>query len=849
MVETDLPGLRDTGVRAYLDDVITPVATGWSPHRNLFRVYRLPADCTADEIDSALTSVPALWGIPELREHTQAVDRLRRGHPTAVRVLGDPGERSAHWTAVAAERTALAKVVDQFLRSAPGMPAAAVAALVRQSAGRWSRPDVLAALEQHRAVVREPASLGITPDTPRSRRITTALADLGIPSLWEYLTGKLSSGGLDVHADALGHRRAHLRTRRGAGVEAELTVLKIVEQALDEPDGLSSLLRHEFLTELSVAVLLGYQEVSFLAAADPQRCVASGLPRDPDTLAYALWCRRVHRSDWESDYRQAVADGRLRDALAMLSNRRLTGDWERVRDALAATVDRVAADLTAARELEDTAPEDAAARYLAADRELTDPEITSGLRRCPAMAPAEVSARAHHDAVVITWQESTSTAGRLTYRVSRGGTVIAHDTDALTLSDVPPSGVPMSYAVQTLRNGVPGGMAHSGEVMLAPEVLELAVESTMRSVHGRWRLPPGAVGASVTRIAPSGDSAEVATPDGTGFDDTAVVPGVQYRYLVRARYPGRAGKPEDSAGLVVCGECPGNPRQVDDLRARLSGDTVELTWSRQSGTPLVIRVPHDGVAPAPQVLRAADAAVAGRVVAVSDTGRASVPLADLAGQRVLVPVAVSGPLAAIGPATRVAPPLEPVVGLHARRFGPQVVLSWQWPMWATDVRVVWRVDGPPTGPLDPQATAVEISRSAYAGRGARINATLPGEHWFGVSVVDSGRFGPMVTVCSIRLREVRYSVRRAAWWRRGELLVAVHGPEPSPDIAVVAKSGSRPLAPEDGVEILRLPAPGPPEPVRLPVPRQLRRPVFLRAFSLDETVALAHPAPHLLVVP
>lgn len=849
MAETDLPGLREADVRAYLADVITPVETGWSPHRNLFRVYRLAADCTADEVDAALTATQDLWGIPELREHTRAVERLRRGHPTAARVLGDPRERSVHRTAVAAERTALAKVVDQFLRSAPGMPSAAVAALVRRSAGRWSRADVLAALEQHHAVEREPAGLDIAPDTPRSRRITAALADLGIPSLWEYLTRTLRSSGPDVRADALQQRRARLRTRRGAGVEAELTVLKSVEQALGEPDGLSPLLRHEFLTELSVAVLLGYQEVSFLAAADAQRCVASGLPRDPDTLAYAVWCRRTHQSDWESDYRQAIADGRPHAALAVLSSRRLTGDWERVRDALAATVDRLTADLAAARELEGTAPEDAAALYLAVDRELTDPAIGSGLRRCPAAAPAGVTARAHHDAVVVTWRESTSTAGRLTYRVSRGGTVIAHDTDALTLSDVPPPGVPTSYSVQTLRNGVPGGVAHSGEVVSAPEVLDLAVESTMLSVHGRWRLPPGAVGASVTRTAPSGDTAEIATPDGTGFDDTAAVPGVRYRYLVRVRYPGRAGEPEDSAGLAVHGGCPGDPRQVDDLRADLSGDTVELTWSGQGGTPLVIRVPHDGVAPAPQVLRAADAVVAGRVVAVSDTGRASVPLADLAGQRVLVPVTVSGLLAAIGPAARIAPPLEPVTGLRARRFGPQVVLSWQWPMWATDARVVWRVDGPPTGPLDPQATAVEISRSAYEGRGARITATLPGEHWFGVSIVDSGRFGPMVAVCSIRLREVRYSVRRAAWWRRDGLLVAVHGPGPAPDIAVVAKSGSRPLAPEDGVEVLRLPAPGPAGPVRFRVPRDLRRPVFLRAFSLDETVALAHPAPHLLVVP
>ncbi|UVS80567.1 hypothetical protein [Actinokineospora sp. UTMC 2448] len=847
MAETDLPGLRTDDIRAYLDEVITPVEMGWAPHRNLFRVYRLPIECTAHDVDAALTSIPAFWGEPELREHTRAVERLRRGHSMATRVLTDPGERSAHWAAVAAERIALAKVVDQFLRSAPGMPAVAVAALVRQSAGRWSRPDVLAALEQHRASEREPASVDFTPDTLRSRQVADALADLGIPSLWEYLTRRLP--GPNIHADALRRRRRQLRARRGIDVDSEQRILKVVEQALEEPGGLGPLLRYEFLTELSVAVLLSYQEVRFLAAADPQRSVASGLPRDPETLAYAVWCRRMHRSNWEFDYAQAVADGRLHAALAVLSSRRLDEEWERVRDRLAGTVDRLVAELAAARELEDTAPEDAAARYLAAGRELTDPAIDSGLRRCPAAAPAEVWVRSHHDGVVITWPETASTAGRLTYRVSRAGTVLAHDTDALTFSDVPPFGVPTTYSVQTLRNGVPGGTAHSEEVVLAPEVLDLTVEATMVSLHGRWRLPPGAVGASVTRIAPSGATAETPAPDGTGFDDTTVVPGVQYRYVVRARYPGRAGKPEDSTGLSVYGECPGNPRQVTDLRASLAGDTVELAWSRQSGTPVTIRVAPDGVAPAPQVLAAADAVIAGRVVAVSDTGRALVPLADLAGQRVLVPATVSGPLAAIGPATRVAPPLEAVSGLHARRFGPQVVLTWQWPMWATDVRVVWRADEPPTGPLDPQANAVEISRSAYSGRGARITADLPGEHWFGVSVVDSGRFGPMATVSSTRMREVPYTVRRAAWWRRGGLLVAVHSDEPAPDIAVVAKSGSRPLVPEDGVEILRLPAPGTTAPVRFRVPRELRRPVFLRAFSLDETVALAHPDPLFLVVP
>src|SRR5262249_61435760 len=99
--------------------------------------------------------------------------------------------------------------------------------------------------------------------------------------------------------------------------------------------------------------------------------------------------------------------------------------------------------------------------------------------------------------------------------------------------------------------------------------------------------------------------------------------------------------------------------------------------------------------------------VAGRVVAVERLGLASLAAAELDGERVLVPVTMSGPWAAIGRAVTVEVPLQAMTDLRAERFGPQVRLRWQWPRWAQDERVAWRVGTPPASPLDPEAQSLD----------------------------------------------------------------------------------------------------------------------------------------------
>jgi hypothetical protein len=336
---------------------------------------------------------------------------------------------------------------------------------------------------------------------------------------------------------------------------------------------------------------------------------------------------------------------------------------------------------------------------------------------------------------------------------------------------------------------------------------------------------------------------ELTKVDRESFADHDIRPDTRYTYCVRAEYPTAC-----SPGVTARAESPGMVRPVTDMHAELGESTVNLTWTSRSTGHIEFRVPRRGTIAPSGVVPVAEAAEVGRVVAHAGSSPARIDLADLAGERVLVPVMVSGAWAAVGDAVTVEVPLRPVTDLRAEQFGPQVRLLWRWPAWAHDARVVWRAGAEPEGPIDPLASWLDTSRVAYLSQGVRVRVDGPGEHWFGVCVLDRGRFGPLTTV-SVRSRpEVAYTVHKVPWFRYGTHVVSVYGPGPLPEIAVVAKPGTRPLAIDDGVELLRLPGGAVVTSQRLSVPGRLARPVHLRAFALDERVLLRHPDPRDLVV-
>jgi len=827
---------------------MVPIQAGWSPRSNYFRVYRLPPDPLPSQVESALAGMPTRWGMPELRQHAQAYKRLHACHDEATAVLRDPTRRDRHQEAVMNEHDALVKVMRHRLHGARAMTPAEVTALVRDAAGRWSRRDVVAALAAAGAAVREPAELPRVAQPKRWPRLRESLADLPYQTLWEYLGRTAELDSIGTSAAQVEKRRQRLRPHSDRASDAERAVLALVRLWLDEPGGLTAVLAHELMAQMAAAALCGYPAVR--ALADPQRCAAAGLPTDPDAVAYAVWAARLVDSGvppWAEAYTAAVEEHRLCDALALLEAYLLPEPWQTVRDDLRATVTRLATDLARARELEGSAPEEAAAVYLAVGQEMADPAIAAGLKRCPAAAPATVSAAVDGETVVLAWQPSPSTAGRIGYRVCRGATVLAAETSAPAFTDHdPPVGRELVYTVTALREGEPGESARSEATTIRPEVADLGVSAEPGVVLGRWRLPAGAGGASVTRIGPEGALMDVAASE-TGFVDRTPAPRSAYTYCVQAEYPAPRGGHARSRGLDVPVTCPGEPDKVTDLRAVAVGDAVDLTWTPPRRNPVEIRVLDRPVVPPPGTVRLDQAEASGPVVVESWTGRARVAAAELAGGRTLVPVTVSGPVAAIGHAAVVDVSREPVADLQAVRFGTQVLLLWRWPFWAQEALVVWRHGAPPTGPTDPAAASRRrTTRTAHLSRGVRVPADVPGNHWFGVCFADRDDYGPLATVRSYCPFEARYHVRRRAWSRT--LLVTVESDTRLPGVAVFAQEGRVPLAPGDGSLLAELPGGAPTSQAELTVPTALRRPVHLRAFALNESVWLRHPDPRELVV-
>lgn len=829
----------------YVEDVVRPVQRGWPPTANLFRVYQVRPAAGQSEVDIALTEMPHCWGRPELRAYGSGCERLRAGHTGAVALLRDGDRRAAHRVAVEADLDKLAAVVRHRLHGAPAMPASAVDELVQAGAHRWTRRDVLGALDLAGATERDPAGLSAVPEPKRWKQLRDCLTDLPYRNLWDFLTCAPGLAGVETTAVQTEARRQRLRVSRDRAATAETTLLALVRRWLDEPGGLAAVLRHELLADLAAETLHGYGAVRAMAAADPDRCAAAGAPTGPDALAYPVWCARPGVAPtWITRYTDAIAERRLTAALAVLDAHPLPTEWRTVRDGLRATVARLAEDLATAREREESAVEDAAAGYLAVGRAMSTPDVAAGLLRCRAAAPGEVTVRVDGERVLVCWTASPSTAGRIGYRVTRGATPVAEDTVDLTVTDTPPVATPVVYTVTATRDGVPGAAVASAEVAVLPEVADLALNPVPGMVAGRWRLPAAAIGAVVTRTDPEGATVELTDAEPEGFADHDVRPDTAYTYRVRAEYPAMC-----SPGVTASAVPPDVPRPVTDLCADIDESTVDLSWSGRSAGHVEFRLPRKGTAAPWGIVPLARTDILGPVVGLATASPARIDLADLAGERVLVPVTVRGAWAAVGDAVTLDLPLAPVTGLHAEQIGPQVRLCWEWPEWAHDARVVWRADAEPEGPTDPLAAVFDTTRIAYLSLGVRVRMAGPGKYWFGVCVCDRGRFGPLATVGLPVRPEVGYTVRRVPWFRAGTHVVSVQGPPPLPDLALVAKSGARPLALDDGEELLRLPGGATTGAEHtLSVPDRLTRPVHLRAFALDAEVLLRHPDPRDLVV-
>ncbi|GAB3700757.1 hypothetical protein [Nocardiopsis oceani] len=489
---------------------------------------------------------------------------------------------------------------------------------------------------------------------------------------------------------------ALLRTARSPELRGRIALWEILEHLSSRP----AVLSERALVQPWVALGLDGHEAALIAAS--VRRGEAGMDRGA-------------RVEWE--VRELLTGHRLRQAQAAAAE--LPADHE-----LRARVDEAAervSDLVRRAEaaLLDRRPEDAAlelssAVELAAD----DTELAARLGAVAPAPPGGAAARVDGRRVVVTWQPSTSLAGRVTYRVARlagrGGTArerpLAEVSGTEAVDDDVPVGSEVRYSVVAVRGGRGVSSAVSSRpVMITPDVTELRVRSGESSVSGSWRPPPEAVRVEVLRAEGNpprglGDGVPVEN-DGTGFRDTAVRPDVEYYYRVRAMYLTSQGWTRGAEGLVRRANPGSAPAPVQDLVVESEAEGFVASWTAPTrGRVLLFTAdrpppwPPGETVPADRWSALGTEVPSEAVTGPDGRSRAQLPLPS--GVTYVVAVTVTGDQAVAGERVRVTA-APPVTDLRAERFDTAVRLSWTWPDQAVTAVVSWRedtgTDGSPAG--------------------------------------------------------------------------------------------------------------------------------------------------------
>jgi hypothetical protein len=184
---------------------------------------------------------------------------------------------------------------------------------------------------------------------------------------------------------------------------------------------------------------------------------------------------------------------------------------------------------------------------------------------------------------------------------------------------------------------------------------------------------------------------------------------------------------------------------------------------------------------------------------------------------------------------------EPVRLLRARRFGDDLLVTWQWPddvaaadvSWAGGGRRIsrqqYRDDGGCRLPGAGAVLAVEVAAVLHGGGG------------------DESRAPAVAVEVDQRRRQLHYEVRRRGHRFIGGVrcTVTVTSGDPVTDATLVlvgASGHAMPRSPGAGVEMLRHPVSVTPGvPVELPevdVPATLRKPYWLRCFLVEPATAV-----------
>lgn len=749
----------------------------------------------------------------------------------------------------------LARIAEAEARSATHAGPVAVARL--GEALSTSEAEVIAALRQ--AGIRVVSAFPELPagQHPKQADLSQNVNQLGMRLSPEVLFGDDVRGGFRVLdgfrlTDGRGLDQAVLRAGRDRTAALPHTdparaptenVLAILGAAARRPGDLDALLLSEVVERLRTFAGKGFVPLTIT-----QEARDLGLDKDEaGLLAGALVAEEApdRTGAVRRQAGEALDDGRLRSAQRLAAELPAA---DPLLELLAARNARVAAlSEEADRELAAGRREVAAVRLahaleLAAD----DPGLVRRLAALPPLPPRNVTATADGHHVLVAWESSPLLAGRLRFRVVRGqgggpvapaaDTVVsAQTTQNRVIDEEAPPGTELSYSVfagygvlADQQVEVWSAPAAPPPVVLVADVASLVLATDTTSVTASWQPPTGAHAVLVRRAVgvPPENAADGTTVKATltGFVDTGLRTGTEYRYRITVQYRADDGQRHHSPGVVVAAVPAPQPGPVTDLTVAVTGNGGTAAVACWTPPPQgEVRLAASDVPPpwrAGQRITSQAADGLRELPGVPrrrDDGRDYLALDLPSGRHYLLPLTVAGDWVVAGNAAE-AELVEPVRGLVALRMHDHARLAWEWPRGATDAVIRWAGE------------ERHCSKRVFDDEGGAMVTVGPAETLIEVGARYPHSGGPLTAPAAsvlvpARGTAVRYRVYGGGRFRRRRRVVEFFPEEetPLPAVLVVRSEGRHvPGDPAEGETLLRI------EPQTVTPGRRLRVTVDVR---------------------
>lgn len=368
-------------------------------------------------------------------------------------------------------------------------------------------------------------------------------------------------------------------------------------------------------------------------------------------------------------------------------------------------------------------------------------------------APTNVSASWIGNTLRFTWP-TVKASGKLSYVVVRkkdgvpsnrnDGDLIAETTIAQADdSDINP-GIIFYYAIFSIRAKTTSKtFATSGPYLLVTDVSHIEYQSGDRQVSIKWRPPPGSSLVEVWRregLAPTrrGEGKKISVSGNTVLD-----PGLEnerrYGYLIIARYchPEDTSRAIYSKGIRILATPVAPPDPINDLMAQRIDHTVFLSWTPITGKAHV-QIRQTQSMPSftsGQIISINDAGRFGDPIPTTTTGQTQTTL-KTQGRVYFVPLTIIAETAVVGDPVTITT-LDDVTNLRSMQNGNSIILSWQWPLGATEVLVTYQHYRFPASPEESSAAKERITRTEYERNNHwELRSTERKKHYFTVFCKD-----------------------------------------------------------------------------------------------------------------